>query len=239
MRIAICFYGQPRRYKEILNYWKRVIHETNADVFMHTWSGKDRIGNNIDINELVDDYNPKEIQISNLHSFLKLIPDDYIFQNQSYHVMQRTYSSTMSFNMLNQYSKDFKKEYDLIIETRLDVKLHNFDNFISFIKNIKEDDLNLYVCANHWSGHTEFDDAIMVGNNKTISPLWTNAFSDTIDFINKTHIIPANEHNLTRYVIESNLYNNIKRASEMNYDLLYLPPQNLILNQNEYLNQNK
>ena len=51
MKIAICFYGQPRRYKEVLDDWKRVIKETNADVFMHTWSGKDRIGNNIDINE--------------------------------------------------------------------------------------------------------------------------------------------------------------------------------------------
>jgi hypothetical protein len=73
----------------------------------------------------------------------------------------------------------------------------------------------------------------MVGNNKTISPLWTNAFSDTIDFINKTRIIPSNEYNLTRYVMESNLYYNIKRVSEMNYDLLYLPAENLILNQNE------
>jgi hypothetical protein len=233
MKIAICFYGQPRRYKEVLDDWKRVIKETNADVFIHTWYGKDRSGNDIDVNELQKDYNPKEMQVSNLHSFLSLIPEDYTFQTQCYHVMQRTYSSTMSFNVLNQYSKDFKKEYDLIIETRLDVKLHNFDNFISFIKNLKEDNLNLYVCANHWSGHVVFDDAIMVGNNKIMSPLWINAFSDTIDFINKTHVIPSNEHNLTRYVIESNLYENVKRVSEMNYDLLYLPAETLILNQND------
>jgi hypothetical protein len=222
MRIAICFYGQPRRYKEVLNDWKHVINETNADVFIHTWSGKDRIGNDIDVNELINDYNPKEIQVSNLHKFLSLIPEKYNYQNQSYHVMQRTYSSTISFNILNQYSRDFKKEYDLVIETRLDVKLHNFDKFIFFIKNIKKDDFNLYVCMNHWYGHTEFDDAIMVGNNKVLSPLWLNAFSNTIDFINKTSVIPANEYNLTRYVIDSNLYDNIKRVSEMNYDLLSL-----------------
>lgn len=230
MKVAICFYGQPRRYKEILNDWKNVIDELSADVFIHTWSGVDRIGNYIDINSIIDDYNPKEIQVSTLHKFLQLIPEKYAYQNHSYHVMQRTYSSTVSFAIMNEYTKNFNKKYDIVIETRMDVKIRDFIKFINFIKSIKENDDSLYVCSNHRQGHVEFDDAIMVGKYEIISPLWMNAFSNTIEFINKTSVIPGNEFNITRYVIESNIYGKIKRTTNMDYDLLSLESDKSLIN---------
>jgi len=53
MNIAICFYGQPRKYKQVLSQWKKIISELNADVFIHTWYGQDRGRVDIDINELI------------------------------------------------------------------------------------------------------------------------------------------------------------------------------------------
>jgi hypothetical protein len=34
MKIAICFYGQPRRYKQVLDQWYKIITELNADIFI-------------------------------------------------------------------------------------------------------------------------------------------------------------------------------------------------------------
>ena len=81
MRIAICFYGQPRKYKKVLDQWQKLIKELNADVFIHSWYGIDRGRNEIDVNELTKDFNPKEIEISDKHKFIELIPEDATYQN--------------------------------------------------------------------------------------------------------------------------------------------------------------
>ena len=58
-KVAICFYGQPRFYKQVLPIWHKIIKELDADVFLHTWYGQERTKNYVDVNELITDFQPK------------------------------------------------------------------------------------------------------------------------------------------------------------------------------------
>lgn len=233
MKLAICFYGQPRKYKEVLSKWKILISELNADVFIHTWYGQDRGKNKINVNELIKDFNPKEIKISNPHKFIQFIPEDSKYENQSYHAMNQSYSISNSFKIMNEYSKSFGVEYDLIIRCRMDIDLHNILSLIDFLKNQNKND-NLYVAGNHWQHHMEFDDNIMVGNTKLMNQISLNFFDYTMDVINKTKLIPGGEQNIFRYVITNELLQNIVKNENLNFTLLtYKEGEEIILNQNE------
>ena len=233
MRIAICFYGQPRKYKEVLSQWEVLISELNADVFIHTWHGQDRGKNQIDVNELIKDFNPKEIKVSNPHKFIELIPTDFIYENQSYHAINQSYSISNCFKIMNNYSNSFNIQYDLIIKCRMDINLHNIINVIEFIKSQNKNN-NLYVAGNHWQHHMEFDDNIMIGNKELMNQISLNFFDYTIDIIKKTKLIPGGEQNIFRYVIQNQLLSNIVKNENLNFTLLtYSKGEELILNQNE------
>ena len=219
MKVAICFYGQPRKYKEVLSQWEVLISELNVDVFIHTWHGQDRGKNQIDVNELIKDFNPKEIKVSNPHKFIELIPTDFIYENQSYHAINQSYSISNCFKIMNNYSNSFNIQYDLIIKCRMDINLHNIINVIEFIKSQNKNN-NLYVAGNHWQHHMEFDDNIMIGNKELMNQISLNFFDYTIDIIKKTKLIPGGEQNIFRYVIQNQL-------------LTYSKGEELILNQNE------
>lgn len=233
MKVAICFYGQPRKYKEVLSQWKILINELSADVFIHTWYGEDRGKNEIDVNQLIKDFNPKEIKVSNPHKFTKLIPTDSTYENQSYHAINQSYSISSCFKIMNDYSNSFGIEYDLIIKCRMDINLHNIINLIEFIKKENKNN-NLYVAGNHWQYHMEFDDNIMIGNKELMNKISLNFFDYTIDIINKTKLIPGGEQNIFRYVIEKELLSNITKNENLNFTLLtYKKGEEIILNQNE------
>jgi hypothetical protein len=233
MKVAICFYGQPRKYKEVLSQWEVLISELNADVFIHTWHGQDRGKNQIDVNELIKDFNPKEIKVSNPHKFIELIPTDFIYENKSYHAINQSYSISNCFKIMNNYSNSFNIQYNLIIKCRMDINLHNIINVIEFIKSQNKNN-NLYVAGNHWQHHMEFDDNIMIGNKELMNQISLNFFDYTIDIIKKTKLIPGGEQNIFRYVIQNQLLSNIVKNENLNFTLLtYSKGEELILNQNE------
>jgi hypothetical protein len=232
MRVAICFYGQPRKYKKVLPIWQKVIKELEADVFIHTWYGQDRSSSFTNIDELISDLNPKEINISQPHKFLDLIPEDSKFENQSFHGMQQAYTISNSVKLLNEYELNSDNRYDVIIRCRMDIELHNPDLFVEFVKN-KVEDARLYVCANHWAGGVMFDDNIMVGTGITIKSIFLQYFAYTIEFINNTKIIPGGEQNIFRYIQYKNLLQNIIKTNGLDFNLLYIPVEQLILNQND------
>lgn len=233
MNVAICFYGQPRKYKQVLDQWQILINELNIDVFIHTWYGKDRGENEIDINELISDFNPKEILTSAPHKFKELIDEECTYENQSYHAMNQAFSISNSFNMMNIHSKLFNKNYDVIIKSRLDINLHNIINLINFIKfNVTQNEL--YVASNHWQHHLEFDDNIMIGSANLMNEIYSNFFEYTIHKINSTKIIPGGEQNIFRYINSKNLLLNIKKVKNLDFTLLtYNNGEKMILNQNE------
>jgi hypothetical protein len=232
MRVAICFYGQPRRYKQVLPQWNKIISELSADVFIHTWYGKDRGRVDINVNELIEDFSPKEIEVSTPHKFVELISKEAKYESQSFHAMNQSYSINKSLKLFKNYSDNFQKEYDIIIKCRFDITIHDVDSFIEFVKNeIK--DVTLYVAANHWQGSTMFDDNIMVGKTNIMTDISMNYFDYTIDFINKTNIIPGGEQNIYRWAVETDMIDKITKVDGLNFSLIPLPFNEIILNQNE------
>lgn len=232
MKIAICFYGQPRKYKQVLSQWQRLIKELSMDVFIHTWYGIDRGKTEIDINELIKDFSPTEIEVSSPHKFIELIPEDCTYENQSYHAMNQAYSISSCFRIMNNYSTTFNKTYDLVIKCRMDISLHSIESLIKFIKTETYGD-NLYVAGNHWQYHKEFDDNIMIGNTSLMNKISLNFFDYTISTINKTKLIPGGEQNIFRYVINNELLSHIRKNENLNFTLLtYNKGEEIILNQN-------
>jgi len=232
MKVAICFYGQPIRYKQVLEQWNKVISELGADVFIHTWYGQDRGRVDIDVNELINDFSPKEIEVSSPHRFIDLIPKDANYENQSYHGMNQAYTINKVIQLLESYSYNFNKKYDVVIKSRFDITLLDVDMFIEFVKN-KIEEKKLYVAANHWVGSDMFDDNIMVGTTESITNMSNRYFKYTIDFINTTKIIPGGEQNVFRYINHIGELQNITKIDSVNFKLIPLPFNEIILNQNE------
>ena len=233
MKVAICFYGQPRFYKQVLPIWDKVISELEADVFIHTWYGVERTKEYVDVNELIADFNPKEIQISNPHRFVDIIPKNSTYENQSFHAMQQAYSLQTSVCILEQYEIDLNQKYDIIIRCRMDIQLLDADRFIEFMKNMNPHEGNFYVCGKCWKGSSRFDDNIIVGNGGMIKDISLMYFNYTISCIHKTKIIPGGESNLFNYFNYRNMYDRVHKEDAVNFDLLYMTPGNFIMNQNE------
>lgn len=232
MRVAICFYGQPRKYKQVLDQWQKLIKELEADVFIHSWYGIDRGRNEIDVNELTKDFNPKEIEVSDKHKFIDLIPSDSTYQNQSYHAMQQSYTITKCFKLLVEHSINFNKKYDIIIKTRMDIELQNVDELIDFVKSKIESD-KLYVAGNHWQGGSMFDDNIMVAKSDILVHLFLQYFKYTIQFINNTKLIPGGEQNIFNYINNMGVLNLIDKTTPLNFVLIPYKLEEIILNENE------
>ena len=57
-------------------------------------------------------------------------------------------------------------------------------------------------------------------------------FKYTINYINKTKIIPGGELNLLRYVTSKGLLENIIKTNNLNFNLIHLPLNEIIINEN-------
>ena len=232
MKVAICFYGQPRKYKEVLDQWQKIIKELNADVFIQTWYGEDRGRNFIDINGLIEDFQPKEIKVSKPHRFIDLIPSDSTYETQSYHAMQQAYAATSSFQTITIFSEVLKTDYDIIIKARMDIELYNTNMFIDFLKFNKDTNL-LYAAGNHWQGHSKFDDNIMVGSANAMKSIYIDFFKYTIDYIKNTKIIPGGETNHFNWFEFLSITKNVIKVEPLNFSLLPYKLEEIILNENE------
>ena len=78
-----------------------------------------------------------------------------------------------------------------------------------------------------------FDDNIMVGKLNIMTSVSINYFDYTIDFINKTYIIPGGEQNIFRWIVDTGMIDKITKVDGLNFSLIPLPFNEIILNQNE------
>jgi len=128
MKIALCFYGQPRFLKEayIVSY-KKILEKYSPEVYVHTWWDEKVIGQQYSVAEwarraiheedlvyksdtieqIYKLYNPIKIQIdSPIDHFLYGRPNNYYQFYTQYAVKELV-----------------DKEYDIIIRTRFDLKI--------------------------------------------------------------------------------------------------------------------
>ncbi len=229
MKVALVLSGQPRQYD--ISKWKHLMNELNTDVFIHTWYGKDRESDITNINKVIEDFQPKEMSVSNPHKFVDVIPSDSYYATTSYHTINLSYSMSNAIINMMQYSNIFNKPYDVVIRSRFDLSLFDVDKAITAIKMYGNSEF-LYVASNHWQGHIQFDDNIMFGNFKNIS-YFSNYYGSVIEEIYKTKQIQSGEHSMFQFVNKSGLLQNIKRISELDFNLIRIPGPKFILNQNE------
>jgi len=229
MKVALVLSGQPRQYD--IDKWKHLINELSADVFIHTWYGKDRESDITDINKVIYDFQPKEMSVSNPHKFVDVIPNDSYYATTSYHTINLSYSMSNAIINMIQYSNIFDKPYDVVIRSRFDLSLFDVDKAIEAIKMYGNSEF-LFVASNHWQGHLQFDDNIMFGNFKNIS-YFSNYYGSIIEEIYKTKQIQSGEHSMFEFCNKAGFLQNIKRISELDFNLIRIPGPKFILNQNE------
>jgi len=128
MKVALCFYGQPRFYNEAFKVWTRYIDALDADVFVHTWWGDDMVGELYPCaphakSSLSDDsLLVKSDIIDNIKNLYK--PKD--IEYNSYNHIKNVNNDKAYYQFYTQYRvKELVNKcgikYDVVIKTRFDL----------------------------------------------------------------------------------------------------------------------
>lgn len=204
MKVALCFYGQPRHLDNPYSYFSQkywIIDRYNADVYCHSWisdeeiefeyadqvqqelkTTQDRDAKNLILNK----YKPKKYLFEepknfsltdNLRDILKIRQKEY----NARIIGSFNWTETNEKNHLSQlYSMSMaislleNENYDWIILTRFDVYIKELPNLYSLEKD------NLYI-NNEWPA--TFCDVLMIGGQKQIESL--NLYNSVPDFCSK------------------------------------------------------
>jgi len=133
MKIAICFSGGIRNYKDTYPYFKTLFQDVyNSDIFIYGVENKDGYEQNV--NDLWELYKPKKQVVNTINFYKKDI----------FNIPEITFNTPtvipMWYNvmMCNQLKKDYEQEqgfvYDIVIRSRL-------DNF--FVRQIHSEEFNI------------------------------------------------------------------------------------------------
>jgi hypothetical protein len=142
MKIAWCFYGQPRNLQEGYNNIKNYIsnEKINVDFFCHAWynNNKDisqspwakKRNNNIYIHEthmknIIELYSPKKFLFEHEQEFnIECLKNTLLLNNTTNNngnnVLSACYSTQIVIKLLLDYCKEIKQEYDIVYISRYD-----------------------------------------------------------------------------------------------------------------------
>jgi hypothetical protein len=208
MYIALCLYGQPRRYldgyKSLITDWLQKFENISFDVFFHTWidehntyydaSNWRNINSNdllIDkdiIKKLVDLYKPKEYCFDNPINFNQ----DSYKNNTPYDLSDTNYKNTISNTISQLYSRQRVRDiflnyvsneninYDFVIGCRFD-----FLNQINL--NLFEIDNSLIYSSSIITGILQ-NFFISVSNTENYLKI-TNIFNNLLKMVNNEELI--------------------------------------------------
>jgi len=142
MKLAICYYGQPRFYEEGFKYTQSLYKGCSLDYYGHFW------GDDEDKNKLESFYNPKKFIIEKqVEKFkdLKCEPDlSRITKN-----VFVTISPLYSMQKLHEVIKNTEEEYDFWVLTRTDVGI-DCDFSLIDLELDKDKIYTTYVRGNEW-----------------------------------------------------------------------------------------
>jgi len=145
MKIALCFYGQPRNVTESFDLIKENLIDTNKieDVFIHTWwrpefklnpsykvntdSGPPVILREEDLQFMRDKYSPRKILIENDKEIKFHSPELITSHLKPYASLDRIfpsfYSRMKAFSLLKEYESQFNTKFDDVCIIRTDTKV--------------------------------------------------------------------------------------------------------------------
>lgn len=164
--VAISFSGLPRIVPTALESWKRLIHQYNADVFIHTWDDNNYSGQKLceifkPVLSIIDQ--PAELDTSKYKE--RLIHSD------PYSVLSMWTSINKSINLTTSYDC-----YDIIIRGRFDVAFDNLE--LTFSDSIKIPGKPPEKYNYNGSTYNGWHDMIAYGDQNSM-----NLYCSTLNFI--------------------------------------------------------
>jgi len=210
MRIAVCISGQPRYLEEGYYFLNKYLSEYNIDFFIHTWWDQSYIGNEFiftntkrdglydkhTLDKIKKYYNPKGLIVEPQKVFETSNEVEY----GGLHPVS-VYSMFYSINSSNNLKKKFEKEnnfkYDLVIRTRFDIVINNFN------LNLKELDLNYYYLGGeiHRGGQINVpNDQFCISSSDNMD-YYSSLYNNLENYINEGHRIFVGEQLLKYHLI--------------------------------------
>jgi hypothetical protein len=181
-RIAICFSGQLRTWKNCVETWKNIIPDS-ADIFCHFWDY------NTSPNWINDGKNPQFIDSKEISEFLDIMkPKKYLIENYrpvqpidpkqiiTYHgYLSQFYGILRAARLKKQYEIENDIQYDVVVRSR-------YDNF--YVSTPK--DSFTFVRPNTFHGfHFGWDADERIGR---IGDMFWFADSETYDIISDFYL---------------------------------------------------
>lgn len=142
MKLAVCFYGQPRYYENWFKYNQKFYNGCLVDYYAHFWGNKD------DQNKLSDFFKSKNIVTQPQVNEFKKLPCEPNLSRITKDVFT-TISPIYSIYQLHDIIKNIDKEYDFWILTRTDVGIES-DFSLTDIEYDKNKIYSSYVRGNEW-----------------------------------------------------------------------------------------
>lgn len=160
MKIALCFYGQPRKVTAGYEYFKKYFLDLyDVDVYAHLWDMEEAI-------EFKNLYNPTSITIEKQIPFeiptnvfgMEQHHGESSFTRCAFNSISQAYSFYQVCNNRIKYSRENNITYNLIIKARTDTAIYSLD--------IDSIDIDMYNVPNQPSGFI-YNDVIALCSEKT------------------------------------------------------------------------
>lgn len=187
MEVCIIITGIARHVKDgYEQFYEPLIKKYNPDIFVYSW-------NDYEVNEIKKYYYPKKIKIVEPINF-----SEYSFEYSDKTYFKK-YGGGSLLPMIYCWENAWKMidtHYDCIIRSRFDV---------SISKEIKLENLDLSkinISNSHWNRYPVMDDNLLITNHETSNKIYKNIFTN---ISSKKNIHSINEVNITEYVIEQGL----------------------------------
>lgn len=199
MKIALCLSGQTRGTLQTWKYIKKIfLDDLKCDVFIHTWKKSKFLdtaksknlhthlnlhnANNARIDEIKKIFKPKKIMVEkqissfqgdNWYDLLNIQST-----NSPLNTTSMFYSILQSYNIMEEYAKINKINYDIVIRARFDIIFHSEKNS-SIIFPFNDIDKNT-VLIPHNDDHGGVNDRFAFGDFQTMK-IYCNTYYKIFD----------------------------------------------------------
>lgn len=192
MKLAICFYGQPRYYSSWFTHIKNLYSGCNISYYGHFWgSESEEIKKFFNSDNIIVEPQVQQFKDFPCSSDLSRITKDVF----------TTLSPLYSMQQLHHVIEDSKEEYDFWILTRTDVGVSSDLSLINFELN-KQKIYSSYVRGNEWLVNY-IDTKFIMCNKENILNL-TNIYSELEYYICDKKIPLCHHHLFFHSLLKNN-----------------------------------
>jgi hypothetical protein len=224
MKVALMLTGLARKVREGYDsYWKYVIDNNDCDLYLHAWESIDDDKTNHENSNIVKEVYPnaKYFYVEKPFKFTKYregignrkndesrpLPEYDVFGNFRSFPMYYSWESTYK-HILNSGI-----QYDCVIRSRYDMGESNLD--------LNKLDLNKINTSNfHYRSLPIHDDNILVTNMDNATKVFTNVFTDIVEYHKGIGYIDTAEENFTNYLNRNELNSICEKTDNIDFRLL-------------------